>query len=346
MSPNQGTFVVVVQACTTILENDESCMTIEAQLTNEKVHEIGRALHADLRKAGFASDLFVGTTLVSMYGKCGTFVEAESVFYGLSEYNTVSWNAMLSAYADQGQGEKALRLYQQFEKKHVVMNDVTTICILQACGEIGCLEMCQHLHFLITYAGYDSRIFVVSSLINAYGCCASMCDAWVVFLGLSIPSVAAWNSCISGYAGEGDYTRSFNLFLEMHSTLNWPDGPTFTSLISACSHTGLVEKGVEFFISISEMYGMKPDLKHYVCMVDLLGRAGGLDMVENLLQSFPGKADISLWLCLLGACRAHGNVMLGKCAFDNAVKLQPEEAAPYVLMSNIYCDNLQLTHQN
>ena len=83
---------------------------------------------------------------------------------------------------------------------------------------------------------------------------------------------------------------------------------------------------------------MKPDFKHYVCIVDLLGRAGGLDMVENLLQSFPGNDDISLWLCLLGACRAHGNVMLGKCAFDNAVKLQPEEAAPYVLMSKIYND--------
>jgi pentatricopeptide repeat protein len=247
---------------------------------------------------------------------------------------------MLSAYADQGQGEKALHLYEQIQKQQaVVMNDVTAICVLQACSETGCVETCRHLHFLISYAGYDSRAFVVSSLVNAYGCCASMCDAWAVFLGLADPGVAAWNSCISGYAGEGDYAQSHKLFVEMHFTANRPDGPTFTSLISACSHAGLVRKGIEFFVSITEIYGMKSDSKHHVGMVDLLGRAGGWDMVEDLLRGIPDMADISLWLCLLGACRAHGNVVLGKHAFDNAVRLRPMDPAPYVLMSNICCDN-------
>ena len=73
-------------------------------------------------------------------------------------------------------------------------------------------------------------------------------------------------------------------------------------------------------------------------MLDLLGRAGNFTLIETLLDSLPMQADVAFWLCLLGACRQHCNVKLGKRAFDHAVHLQPKQAAAYILMSNIYAE--------
>eukprot|EP00250_Pteridium_aquilinum_P028513 c37293_g1_i1 orf=79-2040(+) len=170
--PNQGTLVIALQACNSLLEEkEEASNAVEEQWARIKVHEIGQALHADARKAGLASDVMVGTTLVSMYGKCGTVAEAEMVFTGLSKHNTITWNAMLSAYIDQGQGEMALHLYQYIQNKHVVPNHVTLICGLQACSETGCMGICWQLHYTITSAGHDSGDFLASTLIHAYGSC-------------------------------------------------------------------------------------------------------------------------------------------------------------------------------
>jgi hypothetical protein len=73
-------------------------------------------------------------------------------------------------------------------------------------------------------------------------------------------------------------------------------------------------------------------------MVDLLGRAGNFKVLESMLAKMPVRADLTFWLCLLSVCRIHGNVELGKKAFDQAVSLQPEHPATYVFMSNIYAD--------
>lgn len=339
--PNQGTFVITLQACCILLEEKQEASNVAEEHRNKiRVHEIGQALHADARKAGFGSDIIVGTTLVSMYGKCGTIAEAETVFFGLSRHNTIAWNAMLSAYVDQVQGEKALYLYEYFQNNHVVPNHITLMCYLQACSESGCMEICRKLHFLIISAGHDSGDFLASTLIDAYGSCASMVDARAVFDGLTRPCIAAWNACLAGYAGEGDSMSTLQLFGEMQLTCNEPSGTTFTSLLSNCSHTGLVEKGIEIFESIRMIFDMRPGVKHYVSMIDLLGRSGNLSMAEKILDRIPARCNLSIWLCLLGACRAHSNVKLGKVAFDHAVSLQPKEAAPYVLMSNIYGSGL------
>lgn len=124
-------------------------------------------------------------------------------------------------------------------------------------------------------------------------------------------------------------------------TCNDPTGTTFTSLLSHRCHTGLVEKGIEIFESMRMIFEMMPDVKHYVSMTDLLGRSGNRSMVEKILSRIPARCSLSIWLSLLGACHAHSNATLGKLAFDYAVSLRPKEAAPYVLMSNVYgCNDM------
>lgn len=165
-----------------------------------------------------------------------------------------------------------------------------------------------------------------------------MVDAEAVFHVLPQPNVAAWSACIAGYAREGSFVACLQLFEEMHFAGITPNNVTYLSLLYACNHAGLVDKGADYFECMSTDVGITPDLKHYACMMDILGRAGDFNKVENMLGTMPMQADLFFWSGMLGACRIHGNVELGKHAFDVAVRLQPKESAAYILMSSIYSD--------
>ncbi|CAI0625790.1 unnamed protein product [Linum tenue] len=108
-----------------------------------------------------------------------------------------------------------------------------------------------------------------------------------------------------------------------------PDHVTFVSLLSACSHSGLVSDGEWCFCLMQENFGIKPILKHYGCMVDLYGRAGLLDVAFEFIKSMPMKPDGSIWGALISACRIHRNVELGKYASDRLFEVDSENVGYY-----------------
>lgn len=329
LSPDQGTFVVALKACAILAEKVET----KGQPIKVMPLEIGQALHADACKKGFVSDVLVGTALVTMYGKCGAIEAAENTFGALSAHDNVSWTAMLSVYVEHGQGRRALHFYKQMKKNCSTPDYVTLVCILQACTERGSLEICRQLHFDIVSLGYDHIGFMAATLIHTYASCASIVDAQEVFDRLSDPDVVSWNACIAGHTGEG----SVYMYEKMKMEGIEPNQSTFTSVLSACSHAGLVVRGVECFKYMSD-YNVNPNIMHYGIMVGLVGRAGDFQMVADMLKRIPMLSDMSVWLSLLSACHTHGNLELAKQAFDYAVNLQPNEGTTYVLMSNIYAD--------
>ncbi|KAH7316346.1 hypothetical protein KP509_21G089400 [Ceratopteris richardii] len=335
LHPDQGTFIIALQACNILLEEMEDASFIEQYGAKYNVHGVGQALHADAKKAGLASDVVVGTGLITMYSKCGTIREAETTFAGLSKHNMVAWNAMLSAYVNQGQGIKALCLYIHLKRTLPLLNFVTIICILQACSGVGSLENCWQLHFAALTAGHDAEGFLASTLIHTYGNCGDTEDALAVLSGLTRPIIASWNSCIAGYGAVGNALSSWHLFEESQLTCNEATHATFTSLLAACSHGGLVDEGISVFKYMKEEFLLKPFTNQYVTLIDLIGRSGNFSMTEEVIYNVPDNCSLSFWMCLLSACCLHGNSELGELAFNHAINLQSEEPTPYVLMANL-----------
>ena len=220
-----------------------------------------------------------------------------------------------------------------------VLDDITLVCVLQACAKTGNLELSRELHFTATFSSYSLSCYLASAVVYAYGSCASSMDVKPILDGLIEPDLVTWNACVASYAGEGNLIISLQMAQEMQLSGSNPDEVTFVSLISASSHAGLIYQGLEFFESMSRDYFVTPDLKHYGTILDLLGRAGDFQKLQCVVSILPSQTDLATWLCLLGACRIHGNVELAKLAFDSAVRLQPKEAAPYILMSKIYIDS-------
>lgn len=334
VSPTDRTFVSMLQACGMLAEDEEGVL-LNGLLTKVKSLEAGRAMHADVHIQACYLDVFIGSTLIRMYGKCGSIADAQETFDGLLERNVVSWNAMLATYVEQGQGEKALQLYNKMQQAGASPDDITIVWVMQASSNTGSLGMLRHMH-----CNLEKRLnsFLASTLISAYGRCASMKDAQDLFDTLLKADVVCWNALIASYARQGDCAACLYHYCRMQRAGVHPNGITFLSLLSACSHAGLVEKCVEYFHSMSRDYGITPEIVHYVSLVDLLGRAGCFREIEDLLSKMPMQPSLEMWLCLLGACQKHGEVMLARHAFDCAVRLQPRHAAPYVLMSNIYAD--------
>lgn len=114
-----------------------------------------------------------------------------------------------------------------------------------------------------------------------------------------------------------------------------PNRVTFLCVLGACSHGGFVEEGFNIFQAMNQHYGVVPDIKHYGCMVDMLGRCGRLEEAEQLILDIPIMDNVILWRTLLGACSTHGNSSMGERILKRIQELEKRHGGDYVLLSNI-----------
>ncbi|KAJ7542131.1 hypothetical protein O6H91_10G091000 [Diphasiastrum complanatum] len=319
VQPDIVTFTCVLSACASLAALEQ-----------------GKQLHSDIIKRGFQSDVIVGSTLIDMYAKCGCIEDARELFNYMSERNVVSWSAMIAGYAQNGLGKEALALYEQMKQEGVQPDIVTFTCVLSACASLAALEQGKQLHFDIIKRGFHSNVIVGNTLVDMYAKCGCIEDARELFNYMSERNVVSWSAMIAGYAQNGLGKEALALYEQMKQEGVQPDNVTFTCVLSACAHSRLVDEGRYVFDSMCKDHDVTPTKEHYACMVDLLARAGCWADAELFINKMPIQPDSVVWMTLLGAARNHGHVEIGRRAFDLVVKLEPKNAAPYVLLSNIY----------
>ncbi|KAJ7290872.1 hypothetical protein O6H91_04G032800 [Diphasiastrum complanatum] len=319
LQPDVVTYLVLLKAC-----------------ARTAALEYGKRLHLDIIKSGFELDVSAGNTLIDMYAKCGHMEDAWKVFNNIQERNVVSWTAIIAAYAERGLGKEALALYEQMKQEGVQPNKVTYIVLLKACASVAALEVGRQLHLDFIKRGYELDVIVGSTLIDMYAKCVCIEDARQVFSNMHERNVVSWTAMIAGYAQHGLAKEALKLLEQMQRENIKPNEVTYLSVLSACSHSGLVDKGHHLFNSMCKDHAVTPTMDHYACMVDLLGRAGCVADAEDLIRKMPIQPNSVVWMTLLSAARNHGHVEIGKRAFDCVMKLEPENPAAYVLLSNIY----------
>ncbi|KAL6143236.1 hypothetical protein ACLB2K_053931 [Fragaria x ananassa] len=204
------------------------------------------------------------------------------------------------------------------------------------CSELGNLQqaLCLHAHAIQT--GFMNNIFVGASLIESYSKCGRIENAVRLFEGMMYKDVVIWSAMIADYGIHGQGREALKVCDDMvkHTAVT-PNDVTFTSVLSACSHSGLVvDLGI--FSMMLHQYQLKPRPEHYGILVDLLGRTGELDKSMEIVERMPNPAEPHVWGALLGACRIHNNVKLGEVVAKRLLELEPDDAGYYVLLSNIY----------
>jgi pentatricopeptide repeat protein len=222
------------------------------------------------------------------------------------------------------------------QQEGVEPSSVTFVGVLNACASVVALEEGRCVHQQIVKSGCESNIFVGCSLVDMYAKCGSMEEACKVFNKMPLRNVVSWNAILGGFAMHGHGKEALEHFKQMRAEGVRPDNTTFVCLLSACSHAGLVDEGLRCFESMSTDCMISARLEHYTCMVDLLGHAGHLHEAEAIIKTMPYKPDAAVWKALLDACRVHGNMEMGERIAKQVLKVDPGNAASYVLLSNIY----------
>eukprot|EP01018_Ginkgo_biloba_P008645 Gb_28764 [translate_table: standard] len=296
----------------------------------------GKQVHSLIIKTGLEANVFVESALVDMYAKCGSTKDARQVFDKMPERNVVSWNTMIAGYAQNGQAEKALKIFWQVQRVGMDQNQFTLSSALSACASLAALEEGYQVHTVTIKTGFQFDVFVGSALVDMYAKCGTIEDAHTVFGKMPLRNVVSWNAMIAGFAQHGLGNETLEKFEEMQQAGMEPNNITFVCVLSACSHAGLVDEGQLYFDSMVRDHGIKPRVHHYACMVDLLGRAGRVQEAEELINKMPCEPNAAVWGSLLGACRIHGNIELAKRAAECLFKLEPQNAGNHVLLSNIY----------
>ncbi|KAL5582204.1 hypothetical protein UlMin_014646 [Ulmus minor] len=298
----------------------------------------GRSLHSWALRQKLDSEAIVETALIDMYAKCKCMDQSFRVFASASKKRAVPWNAIISGCSRNGLEREAIKLFKQMLMGEVHPQDATLSALLPAYSILADFHQATNIHCYVLRSGFVSGMEVATGLIDIYAKCGSLESAHKIFT--KIPDkgkdVITWSAIIAGYGKHGQGERAVSLFNEMVQSGVRPNEVTFTSILHACSHAGLVDEGLHLFRSMLETKLVSPQTDHYTCIVDLLGRAGRLKEAYDLIKGMTFKPNHAIWGALLGACVIHENVELGEIAAGRLFELEPENTGNYVLMAKIY----------
>ena len=283
-------------------------------------------LHCLIIKTGFISEIEVATALVKAYSSLGGEVsDCYKIFLELDgRQDVISWTGIIAAYAERDP-EEAILLFRQFLRECLAPDRHMFSIVLKACAGLATERHALAVQSHILKVGFEDDTVLANALIHACARCGSIALSKQAFDTMISRDTVSWNSMLKAYAMHGQGKEALQLFSQMDAQ---PDGATFVALLSACSHAGMVEEGTKIFETMSNNHGIVPQLDHYACMVDILGRAGRISEAKELIDKMRMEPDSVVWSAFLGGCRKHGETKLAKLAGAKIKELDPKLMKP------------------
>ncbi|KAF0892482.1 hypothetical protein E2562_016790 [Oryza meyeriana var. granulata] len=183
--------------------------------------------------------------------------------------------------------------------------------------------------------GHDGDALGLFSSMRKHG---EFSDAKRAFDEMPYRNVISWTSLITACGRNGSGEDAVTLFNRMVEDGVRPNDVTFLSLLSACGHCGLTSKGIEYFTTMMSKYGIDPRAEHYSSAIDLLARGGQLEDAWKLVQKTNFRPNSSMLGAMLGACKLHGNMLLGETTAKNLFSMDPGNSVNYVVLANMYAE--------
>ncbi|KFK30407.1 hypothetical protein AALP_AA7G257000 [Arabis alpina] len=311
----------------------------------------GKQIHGVVTKMGFCDDIYVRNSLVHFYGLCGDCKSACKVFDEMPVRDGVSWTGtyvcvlvasgrvgclslgkgihglmMKKAYlisleignALIDMSNEAIELFSLMQTSSSIKPDGHILTsVLSACANLGDVDYGRWVHEYVVSAGIKWDTHIGTAVVDMYAKCGYIETALEIFNGIRSKNVCTWNALLNGLAIHGHGHESLIRFEEMVKLGFKPNEVTFTAVLNACCHTGLVDEGRRYFHKMkTREYNLSPKIEHYGCLIDLLCRSGLLDEALEIVKTMPFKPDV----------RICGAILSAYCGV-------------YVLLSNIFASN-------
>ncbi|KAK4274319.1 hypothetical protein QN277_017557 [Acacia crassicarpa] len=352
ISPDRFTFPFLIKSCAGLL-----------------CHRLGQQIHAQLCKFGTDSLCITENALIDMYTKCDDLATANKMFQLMTNRDAISWNSlifgharlgqmksakdlfdempcrtivswttMITGYARVGCYSEALQIFREMQMVGIDPDEISIVSVLPACAQLGALEVGKWIHMYSDKNGFSKKTSICNALVEMYNKCGCFDQARDLFDQLVDRDVISWSTMIGGLANNGKAHEALELFRDMQRAQVVPNAITFLGVLTACTHAGLWKEGLECFDCMREDYHIEPEIEHYGCLVDLLGRSGRLDQALETIMKMQVKPDSRIWNSLLSSCRIHHNLDMAIIAMEHLLELEPDESGNYVLLANIYAD--------
>ncbi|VFQ74372.1 unnamed protein product [Cuscuta campestris] len=290
-------------------------------------------------------NFYVWSSMISGYFKKGDDKNAEAIFEMMTSKNLVVWNSLISGYTQNGMYKEALGSFKRMQDEGFKPDEVTMVSALSASAQLASLDVGKEIHEMIIQKGVKLNRFVLNGLVDMYAKCGDLRNARLIFEGMPHKNDAAWNSMISAFAVHGQPKEAIDFFTRMVNSPDvTPNEITFLSVLTACAHGGFVDEGMKIFYKMETM-GLVANIKHYGCLVDLLGRAGKLEEALELIKEMPLSPNDTVLGSLLRACRTHSNMDMAEHVLEEIKELNSRshscDDVHYVSLSNIYAASEQ-----
>ncbi|TKY67702.1 Pentatricopeptide repeat-containing protein [Spatholobus suberectus] len=297
----------------------------------------GKWVHGFYVEAGRVRlDGYICSALMDMYFKCCHCDDACKVFNEMPYRDVVCWTVLVAGYVQSDKFQDALRAFWNMLLDNVVPNDFTLSSVLSACAHMGALDQGRLVHQYIECNKINLNVALGTALVDMYAKCGCINEALRVFESLPVKNVYTWTAIINGLAVHGDALGALNIFSCMLKSGIQPNEVTFVGVLGACSHGGFVEEGKRLFELMRHAYHLKPEMDHYGCMVDMLGRAGYLEDAKQIIDNMPMKPSPGVLGALFGACMVHKAFEMGEHIGNLLVNQQPNHSGSYALLANLY----------
>lgn len=276
-----------------------------------------------------------------MYSACGNTTYARQVFDGMSKSDCVTWSAMISGYVRSKLPNQAVGLFREMQVSGVRADEVTIITVLSACADLGGSEFAKWILSYIDRENIPKSLSLTNALLDMVAKCGDVDTSVLLFSDMPTKTIISYTSMITGLAAHGRGREAVEVFDEMINCDIIPDDVSFIGVLSACSHSGMVEDGFRYFEMMTGTFGIEPKIEHYGCMVDLLTRAGLVDRAVDFMESMPINPNAVIMRTLVGACRVHGKFDIGLQIMKLLVTEDPTGVSNYVASANVYATMCQ-----
>ncbi|KAK7359517.1 hypothetical protein VNO77_01478 [Canavalia gladiata] len=294
------------------------------------------SLHSLSHKLALSHHPFPASALLSFYSKCHMPLHAQKVFDEIPHPDSVCYSALVVALAQNSRFEDALLAFSDMRCGGFTSTVHSVSGGLRAASQLAALEQCRMIHAHAFVAGLNSNVVVASALVDGYGKAGVVHDARRVFEdNLSDMNIVGWNAMMAGYAQQGDYHSTFELFQFMEGCGLVPDKYSFLAILTSLYNAGMFLEVDLWLRRMKVYYGLEPTLEHYTCLVGAMARAGQFEQAERVALTMPFEPDAAVWRALLSACVYLGEADKAWPMARRVLELEPHDDFAYVTIANV-----------
>ncbi|KAK8523515.1 hypothetical protein V6N12_048035 [Hibiscus sabdariffa] len=239
------------------------------------------------------------TGVANLYSKCRQIEEAYKMFDRMPERDLVSWNTIVSGFAQNGLAKLALGLVVRMQDEGQGPDFITLVSILPYVANMGSVKMGRSVHGYVLSAGFEGLVNVNNALVDMYSKCGYIRIGRLIFDGMRQRTTVSWNSMINGYVRSWYAEEAMDIFERMLDEGVEPTDVTIMGAAHACADLGVLDRGM-FVHKLYDKLKLGGNVSVMNSLISMCSKCKRVDLAVDIFEKLRGKTLVSWNAMILG----------------------------------------------